>query len=358
MPDTMHNRKIETPRISPWLKYFYARFLKLRFDCNFRLFPRWILMGLALNASSGCAPVNYTTHPNVLPAQLINDWFITPDGASLPVRQWQPKTGNADAILIAVHGFNDYSHFFEDAGTYLSAQGIACYAYDQRGFGASPRRGLWGGVSEYTQDLALFIDLIKQKHPHLPVYLLGESMGGAIVIATVTRTTASVDGIILSAPAVWARSTMPWYQTALLSTLSRTMPWLTLTGEGLEIKPSDNVEMLRALGRDPLVIKKTRVDALHGLADLMDIAFLSARHIDAHTLVLYGQKDEVIPQEPTFKFLKALHTLHPQNKTVKIYQNGYHMLLRDLQAPTVWQDIASWIHLPGSLSSTEKWSCC
>jgi acylglycerol lipase len=354
----MENLKTEKPRKSPWLKHFHAHFSKLRFSRQFRLYLQWILMGLALNASSGCAPVTHAQHPNVLTAELINDWFITPDGASLRVRQWQPKTGNADAILIAVHGFNDYSHFFEDAGTYLSEQGIASYAYDQRGFGESPRRGLWGGVSEYTEDLALFIDLIKQKHPHRPVYLLGESMGGAIVIATVTRTTAGVDGIILSAPAVWARSTMPWYQTALLSTLSRTMPWLTLTGEGLEIKPSDNIEMLRALGRDPLVIKKTRVDALHGLADLMDSAFLSARLIDTDTLVLYGKKDEIIPQKPTFEFLKALHTLYPQNKTVKIYQNGYHMLLRDLQAPTVWQDIASWILVPGSLSSTEKWSCC
>lgn len=354
----MQNRKIETTKPSDWIKHFHTLVLKLRLTCDFRLFPRWVLIGLSLNASAGCVPVNYATHPDVLPAQLINDWFITPDGASLPVRQWQPKTRTADAILIAVHGFNDYSHFFEDAGTYLSEQGIACYAYDQRGFGESPRRGLWGGVNEYTKDLALFIDLIKQKHPHQPLYLLGESMGGAIVIATITRTTASVAGIILSAPAVWARSTMPWYQTSLLSTLSRTMPWLTLTGEGLEIKPSDNIEMLRALGRDPLVIKKTRVDALHGLADLMDIAFLSARHIDTHTLVLYGQKDEVIPQKPTFEFLKALRTLYPQNKTVKIYQNGYHMLLRDLQAPTVWKDIASWIYSPGAVSSTEKGACC
>lgn len=354
----MQNRKIETPRTSHWIKYFEAILLKLRFALNLCLNPRWVLISLALNTVTGCAPLNPPSHPNVLAAELINDWFITPDGASLPVRQWQPKTADVDAILIAVHGFNDYSHFFEDAGTYLSEQGIASYAYDQRGFGESPRRGLWGGVDEYTEDLTLFIDLIKQKHPHRPVYLLGESMGGAIVIATITRTTARVDGIILSAPAVWARSTMPWYQTALLSTLSRTMPWLTLTGEGLEIKPSDNIEMLRALGRDPLVIKKTRVDALHGLADLMDIAFLSARHIDTHTLVLYGQKDEVIPQKPTFEFLKALRTLYPTNKTVRIYQNGYHMLLRDLQAPVVWQDIASWIKIPGSLSSTEKGACC
>ncbi len=36
--------------------------------------------------------------------------------------------------------------------------------------------------------------------------------------------------------------------------------------------PSDNIEMLRALGKDPLVIKRTRIDALKGLVDLMSNA--------------------------------------------------------------------------------------
>ena len=276
-------------------------------------------------------------------AQLRNDRFLTEDGAILPMKKWLPEK-NSRAIIIALHGFNDYSQFFQLPGTFFKQHGIACYAYDQRGFGGSPNRGLWAGFNTYSDDLATFIRLIKQQQPDTPVYLLGHSMGGAIIIVTMAQElTYPVDGIILAAPAVWGRATMPWYQTALLWTLSHTLPWLTLTGEGLDIKPSDNIEMLKALGRDPLVIKETRVETIYGLANLMDAALNSAEKLDNKSMLLYGEKDQVIPEKPTYQFLRNFDKTTQDRKTIAFYPNGYHMLLRDLQAETVWKDILAWI---------------
>ena len=114
-----------------------------------------------------------------------------------------------------------------------------------------------GGGEAYAQDLQVLVRLVKQRYPTLPVYLLGESMGGAIVITAMSQADMpKVAGVILAAPALWARSTMPWYQTSLLWTLAHSLPWLTLTGEGVHVVASDNIDMLRALGRDPLVIKE------------------------------------------------------------------------------------------------------
>jgi acylglycerol lipase len=106
---------------------------------------------------------------------------------------------------------------------------------------------------------------------------------------------------------------------------------------------SDNTEMLRALGRDPLVIKATRVETVYGLTDLMDEAFNSAALLRGNTLMLYGEKDEIIPKEPTYDFLQRFLETNSSATTVAIYQQGYHMLLRDLEAPTTWKDIVSWI---------------
>jgi len=276
-------------------------------------------------------------------AQLGENIFLTEDGASLPLRHWLPKT-EPRAVIIALHGFNDYSRFFDKPGEYFSKQGIACFAYDQRGFGMAPKRGLWAGSEAYTQDLQTLVRLVKQRYPKRPVYLLGESMGGAIVITAMSRMDMpEVAGVILAAPALWARSTMPWYQTGLLWTLAHSLPWLTLTGEGVHVVASDNIEMLRALGRDPWVIKATRVETVYGLADLMDAAFSSATSMRGNTLMLYGEKDEIIPKEPTYAFLQQFLAADAAKKTVAIYQNGYHMLLRDLEAPTAWKDIAAWI---------------
>lgn len=277
-------------------------------------------------------------------AQLGENIFLAEDGASLPLRHWLPKT-EARAVIIALHGFNDYSRFFDKPGEYFSNQGIACFAYDQRGFGMAPKRGLWAGSEAYTQDLQALVRLVKQRYPQRPVYLLGESMGGAIVITAMSRMDMpEVEGVILAAPALWARSTMPWYQTSLLWTLAHSLPWLTLTGEGVHVVASDNIEMLRALGRDPWVIKATRVETVYGLTDLMDAAFNSAATLRGNTLMLYGEKDEIIPKEPTYAFLQQFLAADAAKKTVAIYPQGYHMLLRDLQAPTAWKDIAAWIN--------------
>lgn len=311
-----------------------------------------LIAALLLVLQSGCMPMAYPPGARINAAQLGENSFLTEDGASLPLRRWLPDN-EPRAVIIALHGFNDYSHFFELPGTYFSKQGIACFAYDQRGFGAAPQRGLWAGSEAYAKDLKDLTGLIRQRYPKQPIYLLGESMGGAIVITAMRQADMSeVAGIILAAPALWARSTMPWYQTSLLWTLAHSLPWLTLTGRGLGVVASDNIDMLRAMGRDPLVIKETRVETVYGLTDLMDAAFDSATSLRANTLMLYGEKDEVIPKEPTYAFLQQLLATDAAEKTVAIYQQGYHMLLRDLQAPTAWKDIAAWIDAsPGKLPS-------
>src|SRR3546814_11213683 len=81
------------------------------------------------------------------------------------------------------------------------------------------------------------------------------------------------------------------------------MPWMTLTGEGLEIWPSDNIEMLRALSLDPLVIKETRVDTIYGLVNIMDRALEAAPELDGPALILYGSHEEVVPPAPALAIL-------------------------------------------------------
>lgn len=296
-----------------------------------------------------CVPRIYPAGPVIANGQLLKDVFITPDGSHLPLKKWSPHQAQIKAVIIALHGFNEYSNFFQQAGHYFSQQQIISYAYDQRGFGGSSHRGLWAGVDTYIADLNDFIKLIKIKHSDVPIYLLGVSMGGAIVISTMAEAHhETVDGIILSAPAVWARETMPWYQNMLLSTLSHTTPWATLTGESVAIMPSDNIEVLRALAKDPLVIKETRIEAIYGLVNLMDRAYNSAESLSANVLLLYGEKDEVIPKQATYQFLNKLNKAAANHYTIAIYENGYHLLLRDLQAAIVWQDIGFWLNSSSS----------
>ena len=226
--------------------------------------------------------------------------------------------------------------------------GIATYAYDQRGFGGTEEIGIWPGTETLVADARATVALVRRRHPGVPVYLLGESMGGAVVLAAMDGTSpeaepTAVDGVILVAPAVWARGTMPFYQRLPLWLGANLTPWMTLTGRGLNIRPSDNIEMLIAFSRDPLVIKETRIDTVDGLVDLMSAALDAAPALDAPALILYGDNDEIIPPPPIEAMLRRLPA---DRHVVAFYEQGFHMLLRDLNGDIPQGDIAHWIADP------------
>lgn len=290
---------------------------------------------------AACAPqMAMQSAGNAKPA-LEGDAFVTRDGLKLPVRRWDAP--QPVAVIVALHGMSDYSNAFDMPGTWWAAHGITTLAYDQRGFGRSPNPGIWPGADALRGDLDDFVDAARAKYPHVPVYAMGESMGGAVVLSALASAhPPQASGIILVAPAVWSRSDMPLsYRVALWAT-AHTMPWLTLSGKGLKIWPSDNIEMMRKLARDPLFQHETRADAVYGLVNLMDEARHAPARLPPQTppiLFLYGAKDQIIPKEPSEAVIAALGP----RATVHRYEHGYHMLLRDLDGEMVWSDVRDWI---------------
>ena len=298
-----------------------------------------------------CAPRLQPAGSDAVPPSFIGEAFIAADGQHLPLRRWLPPAGAQPfAAIVALHGFNDYANAFAMPGPWLAEQGVAVYAYDQRGFGAAPHPGLWAGSAAMIYDLAAVTRLVRDRHPTLPIYALGVSMGGSVILAALAgeslANAVDIDGVVLVAPAVWGRATMPFYQSAALWIAAHTVPWMKLTARGLEITPSDNIEMLRALGRDPLVIKETRVDAIWGLVDLMDEALAAAPALRGTSLILYGNNDEIIPANAAATMLAHLPPADAGERKIAVYDSGYHMLLRDLQGQAVWADIASWLRDP------------
>jgi alpha-beta hydrolase superfamily lysophospholipase len=281
-----------------------------------------------------------------------------PDGARLPLHVW-PAPDRPAAVVLALHGFNDYGNAFRALAERLAADGITTYAVDQRGFGEAPAPGRWHGTRPLVDDTAILLTLLRARHPATPVYLLGESMGAAVAITAAVRQQLPADGLVLIAPAVWARDTMPGYQRVALELTVRAFPGLELTGQGVPIHPTDNLPMLRAMSADPLVVKATRVDALWGVTNVMDQAMLGAPELDRARLglpllILYGERDSIIPPAAFCRFAAALPRGDGAPRLI-LYRNGWHMLARDLQGARVRHDIARWLLDPdGPLPSGEE----
>jgi len=315
---------------------------------------RGLLVLTVLIVMAACGPRTQDTEPPTKTPSLDPGIATMPDGQRLPLSRWRALGEEPKAVILGVHGFNDYRSGWSVLGHDLRQRGVSVYAYDQRGFGATEHRGVWAGTEVLISDLAVMVDLLREQYPNTPLYIAGESMGGAVALLTHARhPELDIDGTILLAPAVWNRGAMPWYQRFALWAASRVAPERKLTGSGVQVRPSDNHDMLRALGRDPLIQRGARIDALTGLANLMDAAQSAIPHYRGRTLILYGEKDEIIPHRPTCQMFQRLP--EAEQWRAALYREGYHMLTRDLQGGVVRQDIGDWVLNPNAaLSSGEE----
>lgn len=274
------------------------------------------------------------------------------DGFVLAHSSWSvPQPGT---VIVALHGMNDHGRFITDAAVYWQAQGIATYAYDQRGFGRTEGNGRWAGHDVMAADVVTFIALVRARHPGARIILLGESMGGAVATLAAARGGSDlVDGLILVSPAYWGWSNLDFVKRAALWTMMQLAPGARLTGRGLNIRPSDNEKVLVAMGQDPFVIKATRIDATHGLVDLMDAAWKEAPRLVVPTLVLYADGDEVVPSRPIEEAARAM-----QGPTRLVcYDDGFHMLLRDTKARRTWDEVASFVRNPAGEATAAGVTC-
>jgi alpha-beta hydrolase superfamily lysophospholipase len=296
---------------------------------------------LAACAPSFGPPISGSTPPSVS-----DDVLIARDGTRLPLRRWEAEGGKPRAVIVALHGMSDYSNAFAMPAAVWAKQDITTLAFDQRGFGRNEQPGVWAGADSMRGDLNDAVAAARARYPGIPVFALGESMGGAVVLtALASSAPPSVDGVILVAPAVWSRGDMPMLYRVALFLGAHLLPDMILSnnaaGRVVKIVPSDNIPMLIALGKDPLFQKKTRTATLYGLVNLMDEARTAPERIGTTPpiLFLYGAKDQIIPAKPTEAVIAGLGA----KAKVKHYDNGYHMLLRDLEGETVDHDIADWI---------------
>jgi acylglycerol lipase len=300
---------------------------------------------LVLVLLAACAPARQPFMPQPAEtARLSASVFAASDGALLPMRSWLPR-GKPRAVVVALHGMNDYAEAFALPAPLFTKERIAVYAYDQRGFGATPFPGLWGGSDNLARDAAEFTAQVAAKHPGVPIYILGESMGGAVAVLAVARHRLPVAGVVLSAPAFWGGDARLVLYRGLLWGMAHTAPGWQMMGSDLRIQATDNLALLERMARDPLIIKSTRVDAVYGLVGLLAEAYDAIGEVQPPVLLLYGGRDEVVP--PYSIEVALARFSHPI--TFAYYPGGYHMLLRDLDNQPRLHDIAHWLRKPGSV---------
>lgn len=274
--------------------------------------------------------------------------FVVQDGARLPYLRWAPAGAEPWAVIVALHGMNDSRASFRLAGPWWAEQGIETWAYDQRGFGEAPGRGVWAAPATTTADLRTVVALVRARHPHAVVAVVGESMGGSVAVAAfASDQPPAADRLILLSPGVWGwssqgalNSTSLWFASRLFGDRAVEPPEWAVR----DIRASDNTLELIRNGRDPNSILATRFDTLSGLVGLMETASRHLGDTGVPTLLLYGAHDQIVTPGPMRRALRRA----AGSSTLRTawYPDDWHLLNRDLGAVTVYADVAAALRDP------------
>lgn len=331
--------------------------------------------------AAACAPLQQGALAyNIDPAPGFSEhWFTSFDGARLGLDVYEPRSAaqgmgpcdnggginmatpasacaaaaavyraDPDVVIIAVHGMNDYAGAFRSAGAWWSAHGAKVYAYDQRGFGRSPGWMIWPTHDVMRKDLETAVTVARARYPHAKIAVVGESMGAAVAVtAFADATPPDVDALILSGPGLRGWGVLPWYYSASLWVSSHARPgWVVVPPKGLNIVATDNNAKLREMWFDPYVQKSNRIDSVYGVVSMMEEADQKIDQLPSKvpTLMLYGANDQIIPPEGVERAAKRM----PRHVKTAYYEKGYHMLMNDLQAESVWSDILAFVRKPDS----------
>jgi alpha-beta hydrolase superfamily lysophospholipase len=267
------------------------------------------------------------------------EWFSGEGGVRLFRRSWHPETA-PKGVLVNVHGLGDHSGLYPTLVEHFVPHGWVVHAPDLRGNGRSAgRRGHVGRWTEFREDLRRCLELVREEEHELPLFLLGNSLGGLIVLEYALHHPDGLRGVIAIAPPLGSLG-IPAPLLWAGRVLSRLWPGFTLE-TGLD---------LSGLSRDPTAVETVLADPLfhrRGSARLSTEVPEAAQRVRSGAagfplpvLVLHGSADRMVFPDGSRAFMAAVGQ---RDKTFREYPEAYHVLLADTNREEVLADLERWM---------------
>ncbi|KAH6922250.1 hypothetical protein HPB50_011078 [Hyalomma asiaticum] len=272
--------------------------------------------------------------------------FLNDDDMKIACKSWSAADGAEprSALVFLAHGFAEHCHdrAYDTLARALVGQGFG------HGKSDGPRATVTS-ADVYVDDILSHVDSVRAKFSGKPVYLIGYSMGGLLVVLAVQRRPKDFAGMILLAPFLGAEQATR-LQVALVRVLGHLMPSVPVSRAAVEMA-----------SRDPAAVQQMKDDPLryHGAVSAGWASAIFAALENAHAqvnavqlplFIQHGSGDKMSDPNASREFFKRAPS---KDKSIKIYVNAYHSLLKEPQGvgEQALKDIVDWL---SSRLPTEK----
>jgi acylglycerol lipase len=269
-------------------------------------------------------------------------------GLSIFFRSLRPKQ-KPRAVVILIPGFNAHSGYYAWVAEQFVAAGLAVYAVDLRGRGNSDGERFYvDKFEDYVSDVEAVVKVARSRDSNLPLFLLGHSAGGVVSCLYTLDHQAELAGLICESFA--HELPAPDFALAVFKGLGHLAPHahiLHLPNERFSRDP----KAVEAMNEDPLIAHETQptrtMAALVRADERLEKEFPL---ITLPILILHGTVDQNTKPSGSQHFYDRVGSV---DKTLKLYEGGFHDLLNDLNKRMVMQDIQNWIgaRLPTTLET-------
>lgn len=264
--------------------------------------------------------------------------LATEEGLDLYAQSWYVDTPKA--VVAMVHGIAEHGTRYRHVAAYLNRHGYDVHTFDLRGHGRSPGpRSLFHHMDEHCADVDCFLDWVEGERHGRPLFLLGHSMGGLIATYYILTQHPTLQGVILSAPAVKLQGVSP-----LLVAVGRVVAAV------LPAVPMRQLEFA-GISRDPAVLEENRNDPLvyhggipaaTGLAMVRAVTYVQHHFAEFQlpVLILHGTADRMVSPEGSKEFYEKVQST---DKTLKFYKGLYHEIFNEPEKEEIFADICTWL---------------
>ena len=265
------------------------------------------------------------------------------DGNCLQSYAWVPRAAPVKGVVVLVHGLHDHARRYEPLALALNDAGVAVYAHDQRGHGASGGASQrMDSVDQLAGDVERVLQEAAKRHPGVPVFVYGHSLGGLVAARVAASPPLPLRGAVISSAALTLK--LP---ASASSAQLRVAGMLSAVAPGLGLQTFDDATFVRdpaaqaALAADPDISRdklpaRTVVTVVRGIGDIQ----ARMDSIVTPLLILHGTEDQVTEVEGSRELAARARS---SDKTLRLYDGMLHDLLHEPVAGEVTREIVAFV---------------
>ncbi|MGF1486339.1 MAG: alpha/beta hydrolase [Prochloraceae cyanobacterium] len=271
--------------------------------------------------------------------------FLGVGRVRLYYQSWHPSE-RSRGIFVLIHGLGSHSDIFSNLVQKLVTLDYAVYGLDLRGHGRSAgQRGYINSWDEFREDLQIFLELIRTTNNNLPIFLVGHSLGGSIVVDYILDRPENISGAIALAPAL-GKVGVSQFKLKLAKILDRICPRFFLKTGIDPVNYTRDKTLIKKYQQDPLIHHVATARLTAECFKVQKKIYKQKNSLKIPLLILHGGGDVITYPSASRKFIKKANLKYVEFKE---YPEIAHDIQNDPDRELVFKDICDW-----SIAQTSK----